>query len=269
MPNGRVGRTFSLAVDRRGRYGLYENEIELVRSRDLERVREALIGSAGFYFAESSPARTFIHAGVVGWQGHGILLPGRQNSGKTTLTAALVRAGATYLSDEFAPIDDRGRVHPFPRPLSFRRDDGRSVKLRPVETIGGAQGMRSLPVGLVVIAPFSDGRRWRPRRLVPGRGVLEILAYTGSAQTRPRQALDRLARVVARAPVLKGGRGEADETARLILKRLEATISSGSNGAGHASSYNSPKPRQDFAQPQDFGANLRAAHRTTERSIRT
>jgi hypothetical protein len=30
--------------------------------------------------------------------------------------AELVRAGATYYSDEFAVLDSRGRVHPFPRP---------------------------------------------------------------------------------------------------------------------------------------------------------
>jgi hypothetical protein len=32
-------------------------------------------------------------------------------SGKTTLVSELIRAGATYYSDEYAVIDERGRVH--------------------------------------------------------------------------------------------------------------------------------------------------------------
>jgi len=35
--------------------------------------------------------RVFVHAGVVGWGGQALLLPGRSCSGKTTLVAALVR----------------------------------------------------------------------------------------------------------------------------------------------------------------------------------
>jgi hypothetical protein len=213
---------FSLVGDeRRGRrYSLYRDDLELVRSRDMKRIVEQVVGSVGFHFAERSRQRTFLHSGAVAWQGRAILLPGRQSSGKTTLTAALVRAGATYLSDDYAPIDDRGRVHPFPRPLSVRQGNGRPPKLQRVEDLGGVQETRPLPIGLVVFAPYTGARRWRPRRLAPGQGVLELLRYTASAQTRPREALERLGHVVTGAPVLKGGRGEADDAAELILKRL-------------------------------------------------
>jgi hypothetical protein len=222
--NGRADRVYSLIADRQegGLWALYRDDFELVRSRDIERVLEHLVGSAGFYFAEHSRPRTFIHAGAVAWEGQVILLPGRQSSGKTTLTAALVRAGATYLSDDYAPIDDQGRVHPSPRPLSVRRANGLPPLLTPVEALGGVQETHALPVSLVVFAPYTGARRWRPRRIPPGKGVLNLLAYTASAQTRPRLALERLGHVVTGVPVLRGGRGEADETAPLILKRLSA-----------------------------------------------
>jgi hypothetical protein len=224
--NGHSDRVYSLVVERRRplRYALYRDDVELVHSADPERVIESLVGSVGFYVAEHSRQRTFIHAGAVGWRGHAVLLPGRQTSGKTTLTAALVRAGASYLSDDYAPLDDRGRVHPFPRPLSVRQENGLSAKLTPVESIGGVQETRALPVGLVVFAPYADVKHWRPRRIPPGKGVLELLAHTVSAQTRPREAIDRLGRVAASAVVLKGGRGEADDAARVILKRLTERV---------------------------------------------
>ena len=34
----------------------------------------------------------------------------------------MVRAGATYYSDEYAVIDDTGLVHPFARPLGIREE---------------------------------------------------------------------------------------------------------------------------------------------------
>src|SRR5205823_11329447 len=69
-----------------------------------------------------SRAREFlaIHAGAVSWNGTGVILPAPQDSGKTTLSAALIGAGFSYLCDEAALIDARtGQVHPFPRPLSM------------------------------------------------------------------------------------------------------------------------------------------------------
>jgi predicted ATPase len=43
--------------------------------------------------ATEAPRRVFVHAGVVGWKGQAILVPGRSYSGKTTLIAALMKAG--------------------------------------------------------------------------------------------------------------------------------------------------------------------------------
>jgi hypothetical protein len=59
-----------------------------------------------------------LHAGAVSWAGRGIILPAPPDSGKTTLTAALIRAGFSYLTDEAAPLDPAtGLLHPFPRAL--------------------------------------------------------------------------------------------------------------------------------------------------------
>ena len=58
-----------------------------------------------------------IHAGVASRAGRAVLLPAPPDSGKSTLTAALVMRGWSFLSDEVAALDEDGRVHPFPRPL--------------------------------------------------------------------------------------------------------------------------------------------------------
>ena len=41
-----------------------------------------------------------------------------------TQTVALGRAGALYYSDEYAPLDGEGFVHPYPKPLSLRKGGG-------------------------------------------------------------------------------------------------------------------------------------------------
>lgn len=63
-----------------------------------------------------------IHAGaVVSPEGEGIVMPGQAGSGKTTLTAGLVRAGFGYLSDEAAAIDPvTRRLYAYPKTLNLK-----------------------------------------------------------------------------------------------------------------------------------------------------
>ena len=177
---------------------------------------------------------TFVHAGVVGWCGRAIVIPGRSRSGKTTLVAELVKAGAQYLSDEFAVLDRRGRVHPFAKPLSIRGASGcdRHAQSRRAEELGGSCATGPLPVGLVVLAEHRPGATWRPERLTAGQAVIEMLAHTVPARLRPESALSSLERAAARATVLKGARGEARELAGPLLRSVEEMESVSRRGAG-------------------------------------
>jgi hypothetical protein len=222
---GRPSKVYSLVVadtaasNRSARHVLYADDLELIRSRRFPWILDRFETAARIYVAEETTERTFVHAGVVAWEGRAIVIPGIAGSGKTTLTAALVRAGAGYLSDEYALIDDRGWVHPFPKPLFVRKRPDRQPVREPVEKLGGVQLTKPLPIGLVVFASYG-ARRWRPRRLSPGEAVLELLKHTLSGQRRPHEAVHRLGQVAAAAPVLKGARGEAEVSARQILAMM-------------------------------------------------
>lgn len=62
------------------------------------------------------------HAGVVSWDGGGIILPASSCMGKTTLALKLVSQGFKFLSDEVACLDPvKGMLEPFPRKLNIRR----------------------------------------------------------------------------------------------------------------------------------------------------
>ena len=170
--------------------------------------------------AEHAPKHVFVHAGVVGWGGVAIVLPGRSFAGKTTLGAEMIRRGATYYSDEYAVLDAQGRVHPFAKPLSIRESGIWQQREWPVEKLGGRAGKKPLRVGLVVASHYETGASWRPKRLSAGEGVLALLNHTVSVRRQPKRALDVLGRVVAQATVFEGVRGEAEELIDEIVRNL-------------------------------------------------
>lgn len=201
---------------------LYGDASRLARTREASEASEAFESDAQLFVATGARGRLFVHAGVVGWGGRAILLPGRSFAGKTTLVAELVRAGAVYYSDEYAVLDEEGRVHPYARPLGVRGEAGAPRRRIAAEELAGAGGVVGpLPVGLVYVGQYRAGARWRPRRLTGGRAVLALLAHTVAARREPAVALDVLGRVARDAAVLQGTRGEASATAPALLAAAE------------------------------------------------
>lgn len=228
-----VDHLFSLHVggvstEPRGRnyHLLYGGFTRHARSLDLDEVLDALESHINVYLGEYAANRVFVHAGVVDWHGTAILLPGASRAGKSTLVAAFLRAGAAYYSDEYAVLDYHGFVHPFARRLSIRSADGTSSRRCGPEEFGGRAAGQALPVGLVAVTKYLAGRRWRPRPLTTGQGVLALMEDALSAQLDPEGAFRVLEKAVARALIFKGPRGEAEETAARLLEALD--------GATHA-----------------------------------
>jgi hypothetical protein len=203
---------------------LYFGLQRLFRTMDPAEALDMLEGHLQWQVAVNAHNRVLIHAGTVSWQGRAIILPGYSRAGKSTLVTELLKRGATYYSDEYAVLDGQGRVHPYARRLALRQEEGRSPSLRRTpEDFGSAAGTEPIPVGLVAVAKYRPRDRWRPRRLTSGQAVWELLNCTLSAQKQPDAALNVLQRAVAGAECVKGFRGEAAETAELLLQRLEST----------------------------------------------
>jgi hypothetical protein len=195
----------------------YANLLRFARAREFESVLDAFESHVQLTVAEFAPRRVFVHAGVVGWKNRAILIPGLSYSGKTTLVDQLIRAGATYYSDEYAVLDQRGRVHPYPRALGMRSPGSDQSRKVPAEEIGAIVGSKPLRVGLVVSTKYKSGAHWRPRKVTRGRGVLELMSNTVSARTQPRLALAVLPAALESALILKGVRGEAGQIVEAIL----------------------------------------------------
>src|SRR5215213_4752949 len=179
--SNRVERLYSIIAASNGKEAkirrfnlLYADIAKISRGMELDHVLNAFESDLQLYVAENARRRTFVHAGVVGWKNRAVVIPGRSYSGKSTLVAELVRAGATYYSDEYAVIDARGRVHPFIKPLSLREPGGFEQTETDVEAIGGSAGTQPLPIGCVVSTTFRPDARWTPRRMTQGNAALAL-----------------------------------------------------------------------------------------------
>lgn len=86
---------------------------EALLDQAYERVLDAVIARVRSHL--------LIHAGVVSWQGKGLVFPAYSGHGKTTLVLELVKRGFRFLSDEIAAFERHtGRLAPFPRSLRVR-----------------------------------------------------------------------------------------------------------------------------------------------------
>lgn len=205
-----------------GTYSVYNSGTRVHEGGGLDLAKIVLEGQVRSYISLHAPDLVFVHAGAVGYEGRAILIPGHSFTGKTTLTAALVRAGADYYSDEFAVLDRDGLVHPYAKTLSLR-PEGVQVEHR-VEELGGTAGEAPLPIGLVVMTHFRPGASWEPERLAQGPAVLEVLGNTVTMTTRSQDAIRTVSKALRGVTVLKGERGEADKFARTLLEHLVAPV---------------------------------------------
>jgi hypothetical protein len=191
----------------RPRYTLCSGDRQVASTDDAAALMRHLLWQISTDTAELAEGYLLVHSGaVVSPAGDGVLILGESGSGKTTLVAALVQDGFGYLSDEAAALDlETGLVHPWPRPLGFRRG---SRSLHRFAQLFAADGedTEEAHVAIEQIRPGAIATPCRVRQVIDHR-------YEPGAPTR-LEALSRagaLVRMGSAAPRLRreGTRGLA------------------------------------------------------------
>jgi hypothetical protein len=201
---------------------LYRNGEGIFRRLNRESALEYLGSEVRRCVAEFAVGRVFIHSGVVEWRGRVILIPGTSFSGKTTLTAAFVKHGAVYYSDEYAILDEEGFVYPFPKTLSLRTEADRMTQIEhDAKSLGGKIAAGKGRLGLVLITGYSKKGKWKPQLLTPAKGILEIIKHTVPIRTNPNYVIKVLNEAIKGAKIIKSKRGDAAATVELILDDFE------------------------------------------------
>jgi hypothetical protein len=218
LSRGRVRRLFQLSEKTApDGHTLFSLDVggPVVSSPDVHKVLRALEWELHSFLAQTARDRIFVHAGVVEWQQKAIVVPGRSFSGKSTLIAALVRAGCAYLSDEYAILDARGSCHAHPRRISLRVN-GR-IEQKTAEELGGRTRYEPLPLGSVLVTRYHQGASWQPSRLSSGQTVLALFQHTLAARTRTHEVLTTLRASTVGIEAWRGVRGDVSEFVDAIL----------------------------------------------------
>ena len=203
---------------------------DTLRIRDSQTAAiETALSDLELWVAEHARDVIFLHAGCVAVDGWAIVLPGFTLSGKTTLTRALVDAGASYLSDEYAVLTADGSVLPYRRPLSVRVPDEPVVQRIELDR-AQSRHRRGFRRDRSVRAPAANlDAGWDVAQLSRSHAILQLLQQTVAARSRPVDATLALERAATeQAMTVQGTRGEAAEAGRATDQRA-CRSSSGSD----------------------------------------
>lgn len=170
--------------------------------------------------ARRAPHSLFVHAGVVGWRGVGIVIPGRGPTGKSTLVADLVRRGAVYYSDTFAVLDGQGRVHSYRGQLGVGSED-QPHDLRLIREESPAE---PLPIGLIVSGGYAPEAVWRPAVVRGPHAALPLADSMVVAREQAAQMPQIIGQIAAGAVGLRGPRAEGEEVATLLLDIVDSAL---------------------------------------------
>jgi len=98
---------------------MIDTELE-AREADAGLATDEVLVTLNLLAIAGTPDRVLLHAGAVERHGTAIVIAGESGRGKSTLVAALVRAGFGYLTDELVVIDPATRrVEPYPKAIDL------------------------------------------------------------------------------------------------------------------------------------------------------
>lgn len=202
-------------------YVLYANSRRRFHAKDEGELGDALEGNLQLYVAEWSPRFVFVHAGVVAWKNKALVFPGRSFAGKSTMVAALLRAGAQYYSDEYAVLDEHGYVYPYARRLALRQAAAVPNLRVDASFFGSPTGCEPIPVGLVVFCNYREGTRTSFRSISSAQCLMELLRNTVPVRRFPHRSLAAVHAVSLKSGAIQGIRGEAQATVPYLLNHCE------------------------------------------------
>jgi hypothetical protein len=217
---------YRIAKDAAGNFLISEDGRDGLVLRRVEAIFDYFDRLLGIRVAEFAEDRVFLHAGAVCWMGKAIIIPADSGKGKTTLVKALVEAGAEYLSDEHAILDEEGWVYPFLRELKFRSNVNGQYRQDSVaiNDFGGVARSEPTRIGMVLISEYVPGGAWKPEILTTGQGLMELIPHTIPLRVNAEFSLNALKNGLKGAIIARSARGEASDAAKNILVFLEEHI---------------------------------------------
>lgn len=177
-------------------------------------------------------ARQFaVHASVVGSGESLIAFPSDSGGGKSTLAAAAVMNGFSYLSDEALVLDDDGLVIPYPKPMALSRwscemlgleAPGGSEQLFTPQDLGGKTRTEHGRLTDLVITKYG-GSRFDLERRPSSEAVAQLIGKSFNHYLNPERAFKLATRVARGARVWNLSYDEPRRAMAGLAERLTGT----------------------------------------------
>jgi hypothetical protein len=171
--------------------------------------------------ADAVPAPVVLHSAAVGMPAGGtVLIAAPSGGGKSTLTAALVRRGCLFLSDEFVPIEPHSL-----RPLAYPRALGLKAGSRalgppwhlPAPRLRPAQ--RGDAVRTIVLCQFLPGHPTLIEKLRRTEALARLLGQAPLLSQDRARGFAALAALVDRTPTFRLIYGLAEDAAARLCRQ--------------------------------------------------
>lgn len=225
---------------RKDQCSVYYGAEQLSIASDAHHALSRLLHHANRRAIEGSTSELVVHAAAAEHRGRALLFPAPPGAGKSTLVAALVRAGLRYLTDEAAAVNpDSLKVRPYPKPIAIRAGSQPWMKdLQPAPVPGtvrrpGSDWWVSAPsirpgavagatAPSLVIAPrYESGAATTLVTMRPAEAVV-LLAENSFNLVGRQDGLAILAGVVARSACYRLSVGDLGAACRLVLGLVES-----------------------------------------------
>jgi Coenzyme PQQ synthesis protein D (PqqD) len=234
-------------IEQDGRFAVRADDAVLARTEELADNRALARHRCLTALLETArPARRWLgilHASAVGVDGRCVVFCGERGAGKSTLAAALVAAGAEFVTDDYAPLEQASwRIWPVPFAPGIKRGSWRTLRRRypdlyerPVHKLSGLQiryldldGVRraplsrGLPVAALVFPRYEAGAALRQRRITPAEAFAN-LCHARSLFDRQPDVLAETLRWVESVPAYRLSYGDLDGAIGRVWWLLGAT----------------------------------------------
>jgi hypothetical protein len=183
-----------------------------------------------------------LHASAVAAGGRCVVFPGARGSGKSTLAAALVAAGAEFVTDDYAPLE-RGSwlIWPVPYAPGIKRGSWRALRRRypdldriavhrlaglhirylELESARVAPLDRGLPVTALVFPRYQAGAGLEARPMTAAEALTELCHARSLIERQPEVLAETLRWVEAR-PAYRLSYGDLDRAIDWVRSLLSA-----------------------------------------------
>jgi hypothetical protein len=218
------------------RWAVHLDGVRLLRTEAASIAFQHLLWEANRHAIDETRDSVLVHASAAAVEGRAIVLPGPMGAGKSTLAAALVRAGAGYLTDEIVAIDPRtGLVAPYPkylslgpalahlvpdRPAAQRSFVGEQLLVSP-EVIRTGAVAAPAPPRVVVFPRYRPGAATSVEALPPAAALAALAQHAFHLETDGPRVLATLATTVQQAACFALESSDVDDARDALLRLLD------------------------------------------------